>query len=86
VGFITYNLFERKKLGVIGNNAIHPNYQGKGLGTKQYQRVLEIFRENGMLYAGVTTGSDESHAPARAGYEKVGFRPMIHIVQYYRKL
>lgn len=86
VGFITYNLFERKKLGVIGNNAIHPKYQGKGLGTKQYQKVIEIFRENGMLYAQVTTGSDGSHAPARAAYEKVGFEPMIHIAQYYRKL
>ena len=86
VGFITYNLFERKKLGIIGNNAILPKYQGRGLGTKQYQKVLEIFSESGMLYAGVTTGSDKSHASARAAYEKVGFKPMIRTVRYYRKL
>jgi ribosomal protein S18 acetylase RimI-like enzyme len=86
VGFITYNLFERKKLGIIGNNAIHPKYQGRGLGTKQYLRVLEIFRKNGMLYAEVTTGSDESHARARAAYEKVGFKPVSRSVRYCREL
>ena len=86
VGFITYNLFHNKKLGVIGNNAIHPKYQNRGLGTKQYAKVLDIFRESGMLYAGVTTGSDESHASARTAYEKVGFEPMVHTVRYYRKL
>ena len=86
VGFIAYNLFQGKKLGIIGNNAILPKYQGRGLGTKQYRKVLEIFRENGMLYAGVTTGSDKSHVSARAAYEKVGFKPMIHTVRYYRKL
>ena len=86
IGFITYNLFNQKKLGVIGNNAIKPEFQGRGFGTKQYQKVLEIFRENGMLYAEVTTGSDESHAPARSAYEKVGVEHKIHSVRYYRKL
>jgi GNAT superfamily N-acetyltransferase len=86
VGFITYNLFERKKLGIIGNNAIHPKYQGKGLGTKQYQRVLEIFKEKGMLYAEVTTGLDEAYAPARVAYEKVGFKPVFSSIRYCKKL
>ena len=86
VGFITYNLFHSKKLGVIGNNAIHPKYQNRGLGTKQYAKVLDIFRESGMLYAEVTTGSDKSYASARIAYEKVGFEPMIGTVRYFRKL
>ena len=86
VGFIAYFLFESKKLGVIGNNAIRPKYQGKGLGTRQYQRVLELFREKGMLCAEVVTGLDESHAPARAAYEKAGFKPGLPIIRYYRKL
>ena len=86
VGFISYYFFKRRKLGIIGNNAIRPKYQGKGLGTKQYQKVLEIFQKNGMLYAEVITGSDESHAPARAAYEKAEFKPMLYSVTYYRKL
>ena len=86
VGFITYNLFECKKLGIIGNNAIHPKYQGKGLGIMQYQRVLEIFKEKGMLYAEVNTGLDEAHTPARVAYEKVGFKPVFSSIRYYKKL
>lgn len=86
VGFITYALFEHKKAGVICNNAIRPQYQGRGLGTKQYQKVLEIFREKGMVYAEVYTGADEAHAPARTAYQKVGFKPVFHGVQYYQML
>ena len=86
IGFITYNLFHQKKLGVIGNNAIKPEFQSQGFGTKQYEKVLEIFRENGMLFAEVTTGSYEAHAPARTAYERVGFKPAVYSVRYYRKL
>lgn len=86
IGFITYNLFLPKKLGVIGNNAIKPEFQSRGFGTKQYEKVLEIFKENGMIFAEVTTGLDEAHAPARTAYEKVGFKQGIPSVRYYRKL
>jgi ribosomal protein S18 acetylase RimI-like enzyme len=86
VGFITYALFEKSKAGVICNNAIHPEYQGRGFGTKQYQKVLEIFKESGMSYAQVLTGNDEPHAPARTAYEKVGFQSVFYSVLYYKKL
>lgn len=86
IGFITYTLFEHKKAGVIGNNAIHPKYQNRGLGTNQYQKVLDIFREKGMIYAGVLTGADEDHASARTAYEKVGFKPTFYGVQYFQML
>jgi ribosomal protein S18 acetylase RimI-like enzyme len=86
VGFITYALFRHKKAGVICNNAISPKYQNRGLGTKQYQKVLEIFRKEGMIYAGVYTGADEAHAPARAAYEKMGFKPIFYGVQYFQML
>jgi hypothetical protein len=33
-------------------------------------------REAGMKVATVGTGGDASHAPARAAYEKIGFRPL----------
>jgi len=86
VGFITYNIFQQDKAGVIGNNAILPKYQGRGLGTKQYQKVLEIFRARKMAYAQVQTGADESHAAARSAYEKVGFKPTFYSVLYCQKL
>ena len=86
VGFITYNIFEKQKAGVIGNNAVHPKYQGRGFGTKQYQRVLAIFKERGMKFAQVHTGADEAHVAARTAYEKVGFKPVFYSVLYCQKL
>ena len=86
VGFITFVLKRKQKIGEIGNNAVDPDYQGRGIGVAQYRHVLQLFRKHGMAYAEVGTGLDEAHAPARAAYEKVGFTLMIPIGRYYRKL
>ena len=87
VGFITFALKrEQQKIGEIGNNAVAPDYQGRGIGSAQYRHVLELFRKEGMAYARVDTGLDEPHAPARAAYEKAGFELMIPMGRYYRKL
>ena len=86
VGFLTYFLDEKKKIGEIGNNAIHPDYQGKGLGGAMHQEALKRFKESGMLYAQVGTWLDDAHIPARKAYEKLGFIPIIRSVRYYMKL
>jgi len=86
VGFITFVLQRDKRIVEIGNNAVDPDCQGYGVGTAQCQRVLEIFREEGMKYAKVGTGLDPAHAPARAMYEKVGFKQMFSFREYYEKL
>jgi ribosomal protein S18 acetylase RimI-like enzyme len=70
VGFLTYFLDFCKKIGEIGNNAIRPDYQGRGLGEIMYREALKRFREAGMLYAELGTRLDEAHIPARAAYEK----------------
>jgi len=86
VGFITFVLDRKKQIGEISNNAVKPQYQRRGIGTLQYQKVLEIFRREGMRFASVSTGLDEAHAPARAAYEKVGFRKTVTGVTYYMKV
>ncbi|MFO7945845.1 MAG: GNAT family N-acetyltransferase [Armatimonadota bacterium] len=86
VGFITYRLDTASGIGVIGNNAVAPSCQGEGLGTELYSRVLQIFRDEGLAFAKVTTGMDPFHARARRAYEKVGFRAMTPMVDYYREL
>jgi len=86
VGFITFYLQEDVKIGVIGNNAVHPDFQGRGVGSRQYREVLELFRKKGMKFATVHTGLDPSHAPARAAYEKVGFKQGHPSVEYFLKL
>ncbi len=86
VGFITFVLKHAQKIGEIGNNAVDPDYQGRGIGSAQYRHVLELFCEKGMVYAEVRTGLDEGHATARAAYEKIGFRLIVPKGRYYRKL
>ena len=86
VGFITFHIDQTKRIGEIGNNAVHPDFQGKGIGTKLYRYVLDIFRKQGMQFARVFTGGDPAHAPARKAYEKVGFSIQLPHVEYFQDL
>lgn len=85
VGFCTYQLSETG-LGTIGNNAIDPTCQGRGLGGAMYHECLRRFREAGMKFAKVTTDQDEGHAAARRAYEKIGFKPLRLQVNYFMEL
>lgn len=85
-GFIMWSMDGEKRIGVIGNNGLHPELTGRGLGAFMYRRVLEHFRANGMGHAMVHTGLDKGHAPARRAYERVGFNIRHESVNYYMKL
>ena len=86
VGFLTFVPDSGSGIVTIGNNAIDPDYQGRGLGCAQYEYLLNWAREQGFAYAKVTTGLDDCHAPARAAYQQAGFNIAIPGVTYYRKL
>jgi len=86
VGFVTYSLDEKKQVGEIGLNAMHPEHAGQGIGTAMYAFVLERMKSAGMKVATVGTGGDPSHAPARRAYEKVGFGLALPSVWLYRLL
>ena len=86
VGFATWWGEREKGFAEIGNNAVHPDAQGRGIGTMQCRRVLEIFREKGFRFARVGTGLDPAHTPARRQYEKVGFALKVPSVTYYLEL
>jgi ribosomal protein S18 acetylase RimI-like enzyme len=85
-GFVTYSLDEKTKVGEIGLNAVHPDFGGRGIGTRLVDFAVRQMREAGMLVASVGTGGDDSHAPARRAYEKAGFGPSIPSVWMYRRL
>ncbi|MDI6827655.1 MAG: GNAT family N-acetyltransferase [Armatimonadota bacterium] len=85
VGFVTYTINDHER-GEIGNNAVDPAFQGKGIGKALYKHVLNLMREKGCKYAEVETGLDEAYAAARAAYEKVGFRPLFKSIRYTMKL
>ena len=85
VGFCTFMLRDNG-VGVVGNNAVSPAAQGKGVGSRQYEECLQRMRDAGMEYATVHTGLDPAHAPARRAYEKVGFEQIRPHVEYYMEL
>lgn len=86
VGFATWWEEPEKGFAEIGNNAVHPDFQGRGIGTMQCRHLLETFRRRGLKFARVATGLDPAHAPARRQYEKAGFSLQIPFVRYYLTL
>jgi ribosomal protein S18 acetylase RimI-like enzyme len=85
-GLIAYQLAKGdEKTGEIEFLVVHPEYQNAGIGTELNEFVLTKMREAGMKLVTVGTGGDESHAPARKAYEKVGFRP-LPTVWYFMEL
>lgn len=85
-GFVAITLDRCSKLGEIGLNAVHPDYQGQGVASALYAHAMAEMRQAGMRAATVGTGADDSHAAARAAYEKAGFSPGIPNLYYYRML
>ncbi len=85
-GFVTYDIDDDRKMGIIGNNAVDPKFQKRGIGTSQIQHVLGLMREKGMRIAEVRTGLGPEYAPARRVYEKCGFSPTTRSVTYHLSL
>ena len=86
VGFCAYALDRKRQVGMINLNAVDPAQASQGIGSALYARALEIFQEEGMRAAQVSTGGDESHAPARRAYEKVGLVEAVPSVLLCRSL
>jgi GNAT superfamily N-acetyltransferase len=64
---------------------VHPDRQNRGIGTRLNEWALARMKEAGVELADVSTGGDESHAPARRSYEKAGYTA-LPLVRYYKKL
>ena len=86
VGFITFTIDQEESRGTIAWNAVDPACRSHGVGTRQVERALRVFREAGLRYADVTTNHDEGHAGARRMYEKAGFAPVLISIRYMRPL
>jgi RimJ/RimL family protein N-acetyltransferase len=86
IGFFSYTMSGARKVGTIHYNGVALAGRGKGIGTMQVEKILEIFRAAGMEIACVGTGLNEGHAPARRVYEKCGFETLIEYRMYSQKL
>jgi len=86
VGFVSIWLnafFER--LGVIDIIGVSPEHQRQGIAERLTEVALEHMHKHGMTVASVETGGDPGHAPARALYERTGFK-LLPIARYFRTL
>ena len=73
VGFCLLPRQQDTGVGGSGNNAVRPDFQGRGIAPQLYEEVFRRMKAAGMRAVRVTTGGDPAHAPARRAYEKVGF-------------
>ena len=86
-GFVSYYPKAREPgVAEIGNNAVHPDFQNRGIAQMMYQEVFQRLRSEGIQFVKVHTGGDPSHLPARLAYEKAGFNISLPGVEYYRRL
>ena len=86
VGFATYELDGATRIGTVSDNAVLPDYRGRGIGAQLLARVLRLLEEAGMEFAQVSTGSEDPCTPARRMYERQGFRPFFRSVYYMKQL
>lgn len=86
IAFCSFTLDANTKVGEIDLNAVHPDFQGKGIGSWMYSYVLDQMKHAGMRVATVGTGGDASHEPARKAYEKAGFGTPIPTLYLYKSL
>ena len=73
------------RVGEIDMVAVDPGCQRAGVGAALVRCAVEQIRAAGVGLAVLGTGGYPGHAPARALYESLGFRP-YRMVHYYRTL
>ncbi len=86
IGFVSISVEENPTRGQIGLNAIDPAFQGRGGGKKMYAFAVERLRKRGVVLAGVGTGLDAAHEPARKAYEQAGFLVGIPYIALFQLL
>ena len=87
VGFVSISVEKgNPSQGSIGLNAVDPEFQGRGAGAMMYTFALNKLKERGVRLAGVGTGLDSAHEPARKAYERAGFSASISYVAMFQLL
>ena len=83
VGYASYSLDEEQQLAEVGNNAVLPEYQRRGIATALQEEVMARFAEEGYRHWTVSTLSND--LPAQRLYAKMGFEEYIRVIMYLRK-
>lgn len=86
VGFASYRVNTATGIGIVDDNAVLPEYRGRGIGAQLLVRILQLMEDVGMEFAQVSTGLEISYMSARRMYERQGFVPLHRSVTYIKKL
>ncbi len=86
VGFVSCHPDEASGTAEIGNNAVDPDFQGRGVAGIMYEHIFDCLRARGIHYVQLNPGDDPAHRPARRAYQKSGFQTHISSVRYFRKI
>ncbi|OJJ20424.1 GNAT family N-acetyltransferase [marine bacterium AO1-C] len=84
-GFLALKLNQEDSLGEVYMIAVDPDHQRKGISKALMDFGLDYMKKEGISMAMIDTGGDPGHAPARASYEKAGFK-LLPIARYFKKL
>ncbi len=80
VGYASFSCPTDSGIGVVGNNAVDPDFQGRGIGTRLISRVVEILKDKGFTVLQVSTMLQDK--PAQRVYEKIGFKEIGRSIHY----
>jgi ribosomal-protein-alanine N-acetyltransferase len=73
--------FTGSEVGIIVSIAVDPNFRRKGIGTKLWEELLELFKSNHVKVARLEVR--KSNLIAQKFYEKLGFKKIGIIRGYY---
>ena len=82
VGYATMSLDDERGIAEIGNNAVHPEFQGKGIGKMMQREIMRRMKENGFDKFKVNTLSND--IAAQKVYEKLGFEKIVTGIYYLK--
>ncbi len=83
VGYASYGLDAGRRLAMVGNNAVRPECQGRGIATAMQCEIMARFTEEG--YDRWTVTTLDTDLPAQKVYGKMGFEEIVRNIIYLRK-
>ena len=83
VGYATLLYHENTKIAEIGNNAVHPDYQGQGIGKAMQREIARRMKEDG--FSRFTVQTLTCDIAAQKIYEKLDYERIASNIIYLKK-